>query len=40
MQVGLCFRERNFFTGAKPVSLADVSSKNGGDGGGQSAGGN
>ena len=30
---------RNFFTGAKPVSMAEASSKNGGDGGGQSAGG-
>ena len=30
---------RNFFTGAKPVSMAEVSSKNGGGGGGQSAGG-
>ena len=30
---------RNFVTGAKSVSLAEVSSKNGGGGGGQSAGG-
>ena len=30
---------RNFFTGAKPVSMAEVTSKNGGGGGGQSAGG-
>ena len=30
---------RDFFTGAKPVSMAEVSSKNGGGGGGQSAGG-
>ena len=31
---------RNFFTSAKPVSMAKVSSKNGGGGDGQSAGGN
>ena len=30
---------RNFFTGAKPVSMAEVSSKNCGGGGGQFAGG-
>ena len=30
---------RNFFTGAKSVSLAEVSSKNGGGGSGRSAGG-
>ena len=30
---------RNFFTSANPVSMAEVSSKNGGSGGGQSAGG-
>ncbi|XP_065615874.1 uncharacterized protein LOC136061702 [Quercus suber] len=30
---------RNFFTGAKPSSMADVSSKNGGGGGGLSVGG-
>ena len=30
---------RDFFTGAKPVSMAEASSKNGGGGGGQSGGG-
>ena len=30
---------RDFFTGAKPVSMVEASSKNGGDGGGQSTGG-
>jgi len=30
---------RNFFIGAKPGSMADVSSKNGGGGGGQFASG-
>ena len=30
---------RDFFTGAKPVSMAEASSKNGGGGGGQSVGG-